>query len=943
MPRREHSLTVKLTNLVVCLYLVLGSGTGWAQVVLPQSVQQGEDEQLLSLSFKDAPLDVVLQHYSELTGRTMLQSPGVPQVLINLTGQQRLTETEFLVAIESVLALNNIALVPMGDKFLKVIPSAELRTHGMEINQDDLGADLPDTDTLESRVIELKHLEIPEIQPIIDSLKHPYAKVQPLERANSLLITETTTNLKRILEIIELLDKPVETKMEVRIYELQYADVQEVSGRLNELVQQSQQAQQQAKSGGRTPTQPTAARGVIRAGTTAARAAAAAASSSADEALAEQGLVQGAVTFVADERTNILIVISKPSNFVFFDKIVTVLDRPVEPEIAVEVIALEYANAADLGGILNEFIGVATADSGSSRQSGDSANRQQGGSSARSTALEEYIRRRNDARSAIERAQSTQRGTTGDDTSFGRLSEDTRILPDERTNSLLLMGHREDIRILRTVIDELDVMLAQVLIEALILEVKLTDGVEFGVDWLQRSFTVYNEETAGPGGGVSVREPVMAFGGASNPNGSTFLDGSQITRDTPFSPGALTYYATLFDLNIDAVIRLAASSSQARILSTPVILTTDNKEASLFIGESRPTVTSTSVTGGGVDRSTYQYTDIGIELTLTPHINPQRFVVLEIEQKADNVGGETIIDGNPVPIITQRRLQAEIAVQHRSTVVLGGMVDADERKSRSKVPILGDIPVLGSLFRYDVQSEASTELIVLITPYVMMSPEETLAEAQRLYDRTFASEKLPGHTWSETPVLWRPDDLRQQDLSPVFDRSGRASSIDWMGSQGRELSNEGIVDAESRPFSSDELFGAPTEPAVTPQTFRTDESMYGADPNQPVGMDAPTPVVEEAPLVETPAPAAVVGGEREGEPAPRSVEAGSPSPVPGGAARETGLEAPVPLAAEPPPVARAEPAPEPPDTEAAPQDAASAPGVAIQMAPKEGIPPLDQE
>ena len=1012
MPRRQHSLKVKLTNLAACLYLALGSGPAWAQVVLPLSVQQGEEEKLVSLNFRDAPLDVVLEHYAEVTGRTMIQSPGVAQVLVNLRGQQKLTETEFLAAIESVLALNNIALVPLGDKFLKVIPSAELRTHGMAITREALPADAPETDKLESRVIELQHLEIPEIQPIIDSLKHPYAKVQPLERANSLLITETTTNLKRILEIIELLDKPLATKMEVRIYELQYADVSEVSARLNELVQQSQQAQEQSRAGGRATPQPPTARGIIRAGTTAARTAADAASTAEERALAEQGLVQGTVTFVADERTNILIVISKPSNFVFFDKIVMVLDRPVEPEITVEVIALEYANAADLGGILNEFIGVATADSGSSsgaRQGGDSAAAGQEGGSSRSTALEEYIRRRNEARSAIQRAQTATRGaTTGEDASFGRLSEDTRILPDERTNSLLLMGHREDIRILRTVIDELDVMLAQVLIEALILEVQLGDDIEYGIDWLQRSFTVYNEETAGPGGGVSVREPVLAFGGAQRLNeGTSFLDGSQITRDTPFSPGALTYYATMFDLNIDAVIRLAASSSQARILSTPVILTTDNKEASLFIGESRPTVTSTSITGGGVDRSTYQYTEIGIRLELTPHINPQRFVVLEINQEANNVGGFEIIDGNRVPIITERSLQAEIAVQHRSTVVLGGMVDADQRKGRTKVPILGDIPILGSLFRYDSESENKTELIVLITPYVMMSPEETLAEAQRLYDRTFASEKLPGHTWSDTPVLWKPDASGQEPLSPLFDRSGRTgASIEAMGASGRQLADEGIIDAESLPFDSEELGAAPSAAVIAPRMVTPAEAevikdLYEAAPMrarydanmQTVVVEAPAPdAAEMAPAAVKPTRSEVLleRGEASGwdeqappevsapptapeTPAPEPAEAVvapppapplaeevaipdvvSPPPeaerLPGDEVTELedllGLDDPVPLTRVdnvPPSPQVAERPPEEPETAPAAESAETGSGFTLRMGPKEGVPPLDQE
>ena len=237
-------------------------------------------------------------------------------------------------------------------------------------------------------------------------------------------------------------------------------------------------------------------------------------------------------------------------------------------------------------------------------------------------------------------------------------------------------------------------------------------------------------------------------------NTTTFKAGDSITRDTSLSSG-LTYFTTIFDLNIDAVIRMVASSSDAKILSTPVILTTDNTEAKIVVGEERPVVTSTSTSTAGQQTSAYEYRNIGINLTVTPRINPQRFVVMEIAQTADNLKDSTKIDGNDVPIITKREMKAQIAVPSRSTIALGGLVSNERRKSRAKIPILGDIPILGTLFRYDKDTDNRTELLVLLTPYVLTTPEEAQRETERLHSSTAVSQAKWYRGWSDSP-LTRP-------------------------------------------------------------------------------------------------------------------------------------------------------------------------------------------
>jgi len=209
-------------------------------------------------------------------------------------------------------------------------------------------------------------------------------------------------------------------------------------------------------------------------------------------------------------------------------------------------------------------------------------------------------------------------------------------------------------------------------------------------------------------------------------------------------------------LSLEAVITMAASSSDARILSTPVIMTADNTEAQIIVGEERPVVSTTSTTDSGTIRSSFEYRNIGINLTVTPRINPEKLVVMEINQTADDVGGEVLIDGNAVPIITKREFSAQVAVNNRETIVLGGLVRNTDRDSSTKVPILGDIPLLGSLFRSESSSEERTELLVLLTPYVLMTQEEVASETTRLHDATQLRRTGWTRGWSDSKLAREP-------------------------------------------------------------------------------------------------------------------------------------------------------------------------------------------
>ena len=671
----------------------------------PSPLEVEGDREPIQPQYRNASVDLLLQEIGTLTGKVILKDPNAPEASITFVSQAPIPADEYLKAAESILEMNNIALVPFRDNFIRVVPATGVERDGAPLVLDSTEVQEEDGQIV-SQIIELKHLTVEEIQGLITQRLSPSANVQILERQNAFLITDTRGNIGRIQKILSLLDRPSEARETVKIYQLVHAPASDVKSRLDTLVQQSQELQgnQGAASRRRNIELP---RGVIRAPSNRDE------SSNADSSSTNTNLIQGPVQIVADDRTNILIIISRKENHDFFAQMIEALDKRVEPDVGVRIHSLQFADALDAAGTLNELIG-AVGDSDAPSLSADVM--EQGLDGREGQSIRDFIRQQaREQRLESEREQA--------DSESVRLGSETRILADERTNSLILMGRKEEMDVLEGVIDKLDVMLAQVAIRAVIMEVTLTDSLSYGVDWLQQSLTVNNVDTIN---GIPIREPVASFGGGQNLSSSStaFRDGATVDRDVQLIPGNLSYFVSLYDFNLDAVLRLAQGDSEAKVIATPIIVTTDNKEAAIRVGERRAIPTTTATTIGGSVQSSFEYENIGLDLSVTPRINPKGTVIMDLTQTAENVGGTTTIDGNDVPIITSRELEASVSIQSGDTLVLGGLVREDVRESHTKVPILGSIPILGALFRSSRTENIRTELLVLISPEVLVTPEE---------------------------------------------------------------------------------------------------------------------------------------------------------------------------------------------------------------------------
>ncbi|MDZ4198521.1 MAG: secretin N-terminal domain-containing protein, partial [Kiritimatiellia bacterium] len=312
--------------------LALFSGIGFAQeeaplqTVAPSESASDSGERIYGWKFRDAPLDHILSAYADMTGRTLLRAPNLTAT-ISLVSQTRLNREEALAALESVLAMNNISIVPMGERFAKVVQTATARQEGLAIEVGRPSAALSESDAPVSRILELENISVAEALPVLQTLIRGTGRLQPIDRTNSILATDTSGNVQRIIEVLDYLDRPAVSRVETRVYDLQYAEAATVAQRLNELIAESQ-AQDARRNVTVTVAQPGAATppGVIHPPPRTV------ATATSDSELAERGVVTGKVKIVADERTNVLIIISPPSNFVFFDHVITVLDRPVDPE-----------------------------------------------------------------------------------------------------------------------------------------------------------------------------------------------------------------------------------------------------------------------------------------------------------------------------------------------------------------------------------------------------------------------------------------------------------------------------------------------------------------------------------------------------------------------------------------------------------------------------------
>jgi general secretion pathway protein D len=313
----------------------------------------------------------------------------------------------------------------------------------------------------------------------------------------------------------------------------------------------------------------------------------------------------------------------------------------------------------------------------------------------------------------------------------------TKIIADERSNSLLVFATRQDMEMIKSVVAKLDVLLSQVLIESVIIDVELDKAFQLGVSVAQNPTQLGSNPSNIGGGGIVNGPSFLNFLSSVTTNGFNIGTNSSAVFGNALGSG-FSYFGNIGP-TWDVALQAAANDSSTRVIQRPRIQTSQAKAASFFVGKTVPYVTSTY--SGGVDgnSSSYSQLSVGVELDVTPFINPDGLVVMDINQEIDDIDGSTPIEGvGDIPNTDKRTLSSEIAVKDKDTVMLGGFVRSEKDNVRNGVPFLQDIPLLGFFFSQHNDTKDRGETIVLIRPTVLRTPE--LAASQAIKEE----QRLPG-------------------------------------------------------------------------------------------------------------------------------------------------------------------------------------------------------
>ena len=615
------------------------------------------------MMLRDETISQVLELLQRWTGKTVLRPQALPASLYTLSLPASATRNDALLAIETLLSLNGVAVIQQGDKFLKVVPNQVAKAESPTLLTES-ALSLPASGRVASKIFLLKHANGQEVVGQIQGMLNTTLGTPSVffSRNNAILVTDSIMNLQKIETLLTQLDRPQLDAIATKLYNLKHAMATDMVNKLTALL--------------RTPAANGAAPFRLSTGT----------------------------SFTADERTNRVILMGSADQHPFFDKLIESLDATSDPNTKTDVVFLRHANATETASLLTQLI------TGQTR----AASTANGG---RSTTGTNRVTTPTPAAPAAGAAAAGSQQNGADE-----FSSMVTVIADVRSNSIVVSGTKDDLRLLHDLIDKVDVVLPQVRVEVVIAEVTLTSNDSSGITAL--GMTVTNGKLTGVNGTL--------FGGAG---GVTGIGGGSAT----LAPnGTLT-----------GIVNLGTSTTPTKndlhVLSVPAITTSHNKEATIFVGESRPVITGTQSTGGTaglVASSTVSQRDIGIQLKVLPLIGKDGSVQLQVTQQVEDVLGSVTIDGNEQPVIGRRSTDSFVSAMSGEIIVLGGLQRSNDTTTKNR---LGPIPIIGDLLGGSSKTKTRTELLIFLRPYVLNNSAVDNLNAISRIDATPIAEQVHKH------------------------------------------------------------------------------------------------------------------------------------------------------------------------------------------------------
>ncbi|OBS30241.1 type II secretion system protein GspD [Tepidimonas fonticaldi] len=613
--------------------------------------------QPITLNFVDADIEAVARALGVATGRAIVVDPRVKGPLTLVT-ETPVRPAAALAQFGAELRLRGFALVESAG-ILKIVPEAEAKLLGGPVLTEEPA---PARDgLLVTQIFRLQHENANHLLPILRPLISPNNPITVNNTHNALVITDYADNLQRLARIIAALD--VGTATDLEVVPLKHAIATDVVGWLRQLLDDDG-----APGPNRTPGGPR-------------------------------------TTVLADPRSNSLLLrASHPARLQLARALIERLDRPSAASAAanIHVVYLRHADAAQLATTLRAALAAAGAPGGTD------------GAPATPSATPATAPAANPGAGTPGLASGTRAAPGGAAGAATAAPTGGQVQADAANNALIITAPEPLYRELRRVIDLLDVRRAQVYVESLIAEVSAEKASEIGVQW--QSIIGRNGD-----GAIGLLGTNFGTGGANILNLATQNGGQGQLPASGFNIGLAQRIGGTYVLS--ALARFLETNGDANILSTPNLLTLDNEEAKIVIGQNVPFITgqytANNTNQGAVNPfQTIERRDVGLTLRVRPQINDQGTVKLQIFQEVSSVLPSSI--GNPSGLITNKRsIESTVMVEDGGIVVLGGLLQDEFGGNQDKVPGLGDVPVLGHLFRSEKRSRKKTNLMVFLRPVVV--------------------------------------------------------------------------------------------------------------------------------------------------------------------------------------------------------------------------------
>ncbi len=670
----------------------------------------------VSFNLEDADLPDLVRIVSRITGKRFILPSKARSIKATVYSPTDVTAAEAYQAFLSILDLNGLTLETSG-RYYKIVETSSSESHVLPLYQD--GESMPVDDRYVTRMHRLEHVTAEDIATLLGHFKSAEGAITAYAPTNTLIITDTAANVRRMLTIVAEIDV-ARTGEQIWIEPIHYAVAADLAEQLTEIFPPEDAATPgtAATKAAPRPTRPGKAPVVRDEGGD---------SGASAQTIGTLGGDSRVGNILADERTNSVIIIATERAYLQVLELIRVLDVPVDDEGSVHVYELQYADAEGMAEVLSSLVGGG------------------GGASATKSA----------------------------EGAGGVTSSEVAIQAYKETNSLIITASQSDYAALRRVLSELDVAPRQVFIEAVIMELQVQRTGRLGLNF----HGGLPDPSTSEGQGFSV----LGFGAATSLGIGTpaMLAGDTLTGLALGVRGpTITPVPGLSIPSFGAILTAIATSSDVDVLATPHLIAMDNVEAEITVGSNIPLQQNSSgalgglgglaglagglggqsgasalgalgglagglggaLGGGGMGGGGRQ--NVGTTIRITPHINDAGEIRLEIEEEISEAGAPQGQLG--VVPIQQRIAKTQVLVRDQQTVVIGGLMRDRVSTTEEKIPILGDIPIIGALFRRETRTTEKTNLLLFITPYIIRSPEDLRAiferkmrERQEFLDRYF--------------------------------------------------------------------------------------------------------------------------------------------------------------------------------------------------------------